>query len=154
MKPSASDQVPKDVLGIATTMSCLIQLLNTCTLNLGNGEDGKPIRPSCHILARAILEVFQATTTDEPMLLKDGCFYPNFRHSWIQVGDTVLDVYPVGSIVGQEGGLIIWPIPDVSRHLFLQDDEVARQNAAIFAKGPHRVAVETVAEALRQVLEA
>src|SRR3989338_4255489 len=66
-------------------------------VNLGVGADEKKIVLSCHILARALAQVFS-------LEFKDGYFYQNFDHSWlITPHDNIIDAYPVGMLVGSNG---------------------------------------------------
>jgi hypothetical protein len=51
---------------------------------------------SCHILARAVRNVFTSN-----MEVESGYFYPSFQHSWLRLpSKNILDVYPVGIVGG------------------------------------------------------
>jgi len=62
-------------------------------INLGLKNNGEQVLLSCHILARACLEIFNVFG----IVLCDGCFYPNAEHSWLETkNENVIDVCPVG----------------------------------------------------------
>lgn len=64
-------------------------------------ENGEEIILSCHILARALAQVFS-------LEFKDGYFYPNFEHSWLVTPrNNIIDAYPVGMLTGSNGGPIL-----------------------------------------------
>ncbi len=67
---------------------------NLPDINLGINEKGKKVLLSCHILCRALSEVFS-------LQYADGFYYPKFDHSWLITKEGhILDVYPVGAIGG------------------------------------------------------
>lgn len=63
--------------------------------DLGKCEDGVSVILSCHILARAIGEVFELQTEDGHGMA------PGFEHSWCRTKNgNILDVYPIGMLGG------------------------------------------------------
>lgn len=57
---------------------------------LGFDEKGKIVILSCHILVRAVAEVFG-------LRYRDGNFCDNYNHSWLITRcDHIIDVYPIG----------------------------------------------------------
>lgn len=63
-------------------------------IDLGTDPDGVEILLSCHMLAKAIAEVFGLTWVS-------GFFAPHFEHSWVLAPKgSIIDVYPVGMLGG------------------------------------------------------
>ena len=63
-------------------------------INFGTDRDGQVIFLSCHILARAVGEIFG-------LKVCDGKYFEIFDHSWnITPEGNLLDVYPVAALGG------------------------------------------------------
>ena len=63
-------------------------------LKLPSIDLGEKVPLSCHMLARAIGQIYE-------LKVADGFFYPNFIHSWCTTKhENVIDVYPVGIVSG------------------------------------------------------
>ena len=110
-------------------------------VNLGVGADGKKIFLSCHILARALAQVFS-------LEFKDGYFYPNFEHSWLITSrDNIIDAYPVGMLISSNGGPILIDGDNCSpaRWLYKERKEVTRRFLARWNNN----AVNKIIESLR-----
>lgn len=74
-----------------------LKVENLPDLDLGIDENGEKIILSCHILARAISNVFRIRCLDG--------YFCNCRHSWlITPNNNIIDVYPVYVV----GGPIIY----------------------------------------------
>ncbi len=65
---------------------------------LGKKEDGQEVELSCHLLARAVSQVFG-------LKYCEGHLCPSYNHSWVEMpSGHIIDLYPVGII----GGPVLW----------------------------------------------
>jgi len=96
----AETRVSKDELALFKRIEKIVSCLSD--IDLGEDEKGKKIILSCHILARAVSQVFGVKFVD-------GFYYPNFEHTWLVTSSgNVIDLYPVATI----GGPIMVVEPD------------------------------------------
>ena len=92
MTPWVMSQTSEEDLAIYKKVK--VAVVNLPELNYGTYEDGEKIVLSCHLLARAIQEVFGIPTVD-------GFFGGYFNHSWNMLpSGNIIDAYPVGIVGG------------------------------------------------------
>ena len=135
----SSNGIPKEDVDLLEKIGETVRTLPD--VNLGVSADGKKIVLSCHILARALAQVFS-------LEFKDGYFYPNFEHSWlITPRDNIIDAYPVGMLISSNGGPILIDGDNCSpaRWLYKERKEVTRRFLARWNNN----AVNKIIESLR-----
>jgi len=92
MKPHVLSRLPvKDVELFEKVRRAVTDLPD---VDLGEDRTGQKVFLSCHMLARAVGQVFGLKHVD-------GYFYPNYEHTWVLTpSGNILDVYPVGILGG------------------------------------------------------
>ena len=92
MRPYGLKFIPADDIELFEKIRNAVNLLSD--LDLDRDEDGLPVILSCHILCRAVANVFSLKCVD-------GYFYSNAQHSWVLTpNQNIIDVYPVGIFGG------------------------------------------------------
>jgi len=92
VRPYVLKFIPNEDIGLFEKIKNAINSLPD--LDLGKDEDGLPVILSCHILCRAIANVFDLKCVD-------GYFHSNVQHSWVlTTNKNIIDVYPVGIFGG------------------------------------------------------
>ncbi len=109
---------------------------------LGIDENGDEILLSCHILARAVAEIF-------PIRFKDGYFADCFQHSWVETDEGhLIDLYPVACLGGPimiEGKTGCSP----KRRIYKEKDLLERD---LISSGSFNRSVELTIDALRKAM--
>ena len=92
MKPYVLKFIPNEDVELFEKIRNSVNLLPV--LDLGRDSYDLPVILSCHILARAVANVFSLSFVD-------GYFYSNAQHSWVLTpNENIIDVYPVGVFGG------------------------------------------------------
>jgi hypothetical protein len=93
MKPYAYWGIPKEDLELFNKIKRIVQKIPE--VDLGVDEEGKKILVSCHILARALANVF-------PVKYKSGYFVNRaYSHSWLVTkSGIIIDPYPWAMVGG------------------------------------------------------
>ncbi len=93
MTPYAETQIPSDEV-------FLFQMIRKAVINLPDFDFGKnsrtkePIPLSCHMLSRAVADVYSLHSAD-------GYYISTFQHSWNHTpSGHIIDCYPIGIIGG------------------------------------------------------
>lgn len=121
---------------------------------LGKNETGEPVILSCHILARAVANVYGLECQDG-FFSKEGCY----SHSWlITSSGNIIDVYPVGILGGPilveslvAGRLYIDPKSIKRNPKYFKGLPVFNDPDKIFSEPWFCEAVEIVAQMLREI---
>ncbi len=138
MTPHAAQIIQKEDISIFEHIRDAI--ISLPDLDLGTDEAGQNIILSCHMLARAVGEVYS-------LRVVDGFFYPYYQHSWVETKyGNVIDPYPVGILGGPilvDGNRIYAP----SKHLYLPKS-TSKISQGRFSKPSFRRSVRKLVHAL------
>ena len=92
MTPYAVKFIPSDDIELFEKIKKAINFLPD--LDLGRDVKGLPIILSCHMLARAVAEVFSLRCVD-------GYYYLSYQHSWVLTqNNKIIDVHPIAILGG------------------------------------------------------
>ena len=144
MKPYCLKFIPEEEVTLFLKIKAAGEQLED--LDLGIDDDQEPIPVSCHMIARAVAELF-------PVMLKDGFYLKGYQHSWIvTVSGHLIDVYPIGVLGGPilcENTSMLSP----ARRLYHEVDLEAESIVYDFFKKPWFLrSVQTVTDALRKAI--
>ena len=144
MKPYCLKFIPEEELVLFLKIKAAVEQLEDPDL----GVDGyqEPIPVSCHMIARAVAELFSVT-------LKDGFYIVGYQHSWLVTATGhVIDVYPVGMLGGPilcENTSVLSP----ARRLYHEvDPEVESITYEFFKEAWFLRSVQIVTDALRKAV--
>lgn len=145
MRPYALKNIPHEEVELFWKVWSSVQTLGD--LDLGVDDEEKTIELSCHILARAVVNVFPG------LRCADGTFLVGYHHSWtVTEAGHIIDPYPVGVIGGTfpmmgDGN---WPSPAIHLYRELSGKDLRRIYGDRFKKRWFRKAVGITTKALRQ----
>jgi hypothetical protein len=100
--PHVQKHIPPSLIERHRQICQLVQELPE--VDLGRGQDGEPIPLSCHLVARAVSEVFPF------FRVHDGHFNRFAQHSWlIAYEEFLLDPYPIAMLGGPILMHVVYP---------------------------------------------
>lgn len=146
MKPHVLSRLPKEDVDLFWKLWIGIRNL-TDDLGLGLDDKNQDVELSCHILARAVANIFPTLRVADGTLL-------HFNHSWlITPSGHIIDIYPVAIY----GGPLMMDGDHCSpaRYLYIEGDAKTnlRRYGDLFKKSWFKKAVGITTKALRKALK-